>query len=380
MRRLALGGALAALLTAVIAATAAAPARDRAEALAGLPSARNPGARGLGAVAAWLAATGRAAAVLEPGDADPAPGAVRLLLAPAAPLDEAEAVALVARAARGGLVVWAMGEAPQPALERLLEARRLPGRGERLTAGAGDDPLLGGLLLRTGGAGATSGLPGARPATGPEQPAAAVTIPVGAGQVLLLGGPEPLDDAHLPEADALSLWVRLAARGPIAFDERWLRPRAAGGRPSTPLLAGLQALLLALALLAALAPRLGAVRPPPPSGSGSGAREYLASLAALYRRSGAEEALAADAWRRLRRRLERTAGVPARATDEDAASRLEPRLPGVAAALRRGAAALAEPGPGRLLAVSRAAADAEAALAPRRRGAGAPFDSARIGR
>ena len=72
--------------------------------------------------------------------------------------------------------------------------------------------------------------------------------------------------------------------------------------------------------------------------------------------------MAIASWGRLRRRLEREAGVPARLPGEEAARRLEGRAPAAAAALRRGEGALAAPGPGQLLKVTQAAADLEEAL------------------
>ena len=372
MRRagpIALGLAALALVAAAVLAGSSGPGRRRGGPLARLPSAESPGPRGLAAAAAWLGATGRPwVRLATPGDAPP-PGAAWLRLAPAVPLGAADAGAVLAHAARGGLVVWAMGEAPQPALEAALGARRLPGpgAGERTVAGAADDPLLAGLALRAGEAGVASDRPGARPAAvgAPGEPPAAVTVPVGRGAVLLLSGPAALDNAHLATGDALSLWVRLAARGPVAFDERWLAPSppAPGASPVRPAaLAVRQALLVALALLLAIGPRLGAVRPPPAPAARRTARDYLESLAVLYRRSGAEPALAADAWRRLRARLERDAGVPSRLDDGEAAARLAARWPGSAEAVRRAAAALAHGGPGTLLEVTRAAADVESGL------------------
>lgn len=362
MRRLALAGALVVVGAAVVAASAAPPRRERSAAVARLPVAGNPAPRGVGAAAAWLEATGRAAGVA--GRDLPAPGAgdVWLLLAPSAPLPERDVRAFLDHAAAGGLSVWALGAAPQPALERALRASRLPGAGERTVAGTPDHPLLAGLSLRVGGDGVASAAPGARPLTGPGGPPAAVAVPLGAGEVLLLASAAPLDNAHVAQADALSLWVRLAARGRLVFDERWLTPAPAPAPLRRAGLAALQAGLAALALLLALGLRHGAVRPPPPPGSRRTARDYLEAVAALSRRAGAEPALAAASWRRLRRRLEREASVAARLPDEEAARRLEGRAAPAAAALRRGAAALAAGGPGQLLGVTRAAADVEAAL------------------
>jgi hypothetical protein len=180
---------------------------------------------------------------------------------------------------------------------------------------------------------------------------------------VLLAGPEPLDNGHVGDGDALSLWVRLAAYGPIAFDERYLRPAPSrlAARVSPAGLLGLQLGLLVALLAAALWPRLGAVRPPPPDRAGPSTGEYLASLAELYRRAGAEPELAASTWRRLRERLEHEAGVRAGLPTEEAAGRLAASSPAAAESLRRGAAALAAGGPGLLLEVARAAADVEAA-------------------
>jgi len=279
MRRawpIAIGLAALALVAAAVLAGSSGPGRRRDGPLARLPSAESPGPRGLAVAAAWLGATGRPWARLAAPEDAPPPGATWLLVAPARPLGEADAAALLAHAARGHLVVWAMGEAPQPALAAALGARWLPGRGagERTVAGAPGDPLLDGLTLRTGEAGVASDRPGARAAaTGaPGEPPAAVTVPVGRGAVLLLAGPAALDNAHLAAGDALSLWVRLAARGPVAFDERWLAPVRPA--PVTPpvraaTLAALQAVLAALALLLAVGPRFGAVRRRPPRPRGA---------------------------------------------------------------------------------------------------------------
>jgi len=151
------------------------------------------------------------------------------------------------------------------------------------------------------------------------------------------------------------------------FDERFLAPPAAPAPAAPPsrralaLLAG-QLLAAGAALAWARGRRLGAIRPAPAPPGERTARAYLASLAALYRRAGAEAELAAQAWRALRRRVDRRFGVPARLTDAEAARRVSSRSPAAALALARGGAALAAGGAGVLLRVTRAAADAEAAL------------------
>ena len=369
-------------LALLVAAVVATPPRGD-PGLAHLPSAGSTGRPGMGAAARWLAATNRPFHRLAPGQDDPGPGETWLLLAPAAPLDEREVSALLDHADAGGLVVWALGpagEAEQPELARRLAVRRLPGRDERSVAPLAAHPLFEGLTLRAGGAGALSAAPGARPVLGDAERPAAVAIPRGRGEVLLLAGPELLDNGHVGEGDALSLWVRLAARGPLAFDERHLRRAAAGGRagppPGTAL--ALQVALVVLLLAAALWPRFGAIRPPPVETAGRTTRDYLASLAELYRRAGAEPELATETWRRLRRRLEARSGVGAALPGEEAARRIGARVPGAAEPMRRGEAALARGGPGLLLEVARAAADVEAADRWRR-GGGAGAETRMVG-
>jgi hypothetical protein len=330
------------------------------------PSTESTGGLGVAAAARWLEATGRPARRLVPGDADPSPAETWLLLAPAAPLDEREVAALVTHAERGGRIAWALGaggEADQPVLAARLAARRLAGDGDRQVGPLEPHPLFKGLSLRAGGAGVTSTAPGARPVLGEVARPAAVAVPLGRGELLLLAGTELLDNRHIAEGQALALWVRLAAGGPIAFDERHLRRAGPAGGAASPeaLALGLQAALLLLLLAAAAWPRLGAVRPPPPGTAGRTTGDYLASLAELYRRAGAEPQLAAGTWRRLRQTLERQAGIGAALPVEEAAQRLMVRAPAAVEPLRRGEVALARGGDGLLLEVARAAADVEAA-------------------
>lgn len=365
MNRGALAVAGASGVALLIAAVLATPPRGDA-ALARFPSTESTGGAGVGAAARWLDATRRPHRRLVADGDRPATGEVWLLLAPELALDEREVTTVLDHASAGGLVVWALGEggeARQPVLARQLAAHRLPGDGERTAGPLGPHPLFDGLSLRAGGAGVASDRPGARGVLGDAERPAAVAVPIGRGEVVLLAGPELLDNRHVGEGEALTLWVRLAAQGPIVFDERFMRPASVGlvARSGPVALLGVQLGLVVLLLAAALWPRLGAVRPPPPEGAGRTTREYLASLADLYRRAGAEPELAAATWLRLRRRLEQDAGVAAGLPGEEAARRLARSLPAAAGPLRLGEAALARGGPGILLEVAQAAADVEAA-------------------
>jgi hypothetical protein len=359
------------------AVAAVAHRRQRAAELSPYPSVENPGPRGLAALHAWLSETGRAPAVLgAPGDL-PAPGAALVLAAPHAEIEPADAEALLGHAERGGLLVWALGpEGSQPELERRLRIYRpralKPAPLEDPAVPIAPHPLFADLPLRAGGHRVASRIPAALAVAGVIDGTtlhpAAVSVPWGSGEVLLLESPEPLQNFRIAEAGNLELWARVAARRAVAFDERFLTPRAEAAPPSTRAIGALaaQGLAAALAFFWARGRRLGAIRPPPPPGAARTAADYLASLAALYRRTRAEPRLAEEAWRRLRGELGRRAGVPPALSDDEAARRLERTRGEAAARLRRAAALRAEAargGPARLLALVRAAAEVEAALA-----------------
>jgi len=337
--------------------------RARRAEVSPLPSSESTAPRGLAAARAFLLATGRGAPRLSSPAEGPPPRAVVLLAAPGAVLDGEEADALLAQVRAGGTLVWMAGGVRQPALERRLEARATPGPGDRTAVALAPHPLVVDLALPANGGGVSSDRAGAIAIAGGEGFTSAVSVPLGAGEVILLSGPAPLSNAHLGEGGAASFLTRLAARGPLVFDERWLLRRDAPSPPSRTALALLaaQVLLAGAVFVLARARRLGAVRPPP-ADRGRTARDYLASLAALYERAGAEEDLARAAWLTLRRDLERRAGIPARLPDPDAHARLARRSAAAAEALARAEAALAAGGRGTLLAVTRAAADLEAAL------------------
>ena len=364
--RMGLAAAAAAALALVAAASAVAHRRQVETDLSPWPSAENAGPRGLAAAVAWLAATGRPAAVLSRPEDRPPAGAVLLLAAPRGALSSEEAEEVAAHAAAGGTVVWAVGPAPQPALERRLgPVRASPGSelGARTAIAFAPHPIFDGLVLRASGGDVASDAAGAVRVAGSRDFTAAVAFPVGAGEVVLLAGPDALENQHLAEAGNLSLWARLAARGPLALDERHLRGGAAVPAAQAALaLLVLQALLAGAAFALARGRRLGAIRPPPPA-RGRTARDYLESLGQLYRRARAEGELSRSAWGRARRDLELRAGIPARVPDAEAERRLRRRTPAAAEAVARARHALSSPpGPASLTAVVRAAADLEEAL------------------
>jgi hypothetical protein len=358
--------AVAAALTGLGIGTALLQGARRGSQGSALPAADNPGPHGLAAARELLLALRAPVSVRHPGEPMPPGAAVVIVAAPRASLAGAELSGLLEEARAGATLVIALGAAPQPALLDALGLAYDPGRAPRLTRGTAPHPLVGDLTLPARSAALRVVRPGALAVSGDER-AAAVSAPAGAGEVLVLSGPEPLENAHQLEGDAVTQVTRQAALGPVVFDERFLAPAAPPPAPRQQAvgLLALQLLLGGLVLVAARARRLGAVRPPPPAAAARTARAYLASLAALYRRAGAEEELAASTWHALRRRLDRRHALPASLSDGDAARRVARRSATAAVALARGSAALAAGGEGVLLRVTRAAAEAEKAMGGR---------------
>ncbi len=367
-----------AVAVAVLAATAAvAHRRQRQVELSPWPVADNPGPRGLGALHAWLVETGRKPLRLEePGDRPP-PRSTVILAAPRAELAPGDVDGLLAHAEGGGLVVWAAGPAgSQPEMEGRLAASPSGGPlATRRIAAIAPHPLFAGLALSAGGGSISSTLPGALAVAGSRSEdetgalrAAALSVARGRGEVLVLAGAELLENFRLAEGDNLALWARVASRGPVAFDERFREPRGGPAPPSSRALTALvlQALAAALCLFWAMGRRLGAVRPPPSAGASRTAADYVASIAALYRRARAEPELVRSSYRRLRQELHARAGISAGIGDAAASARLARRSPAAAEAFGRAAAvagAASSAGPAELLAFSRAAADLSSALA-----------------
>lgn len=367
-REIALLAAAGGALALVAGAGAIASRRQQDAELSPLPTVENGGPRGLAAARGWLAATGRGHRVVRPGDPGPAPEEVVLLVAPPAPLGEAAAAELAGHAERGGRVVWAMGAIPQPALEARVGVTRgaPPASGPaHASSPLAPHPLFDGLRLLTRGGAlrqAAPERPRGLPVAGDAVRTTAMSVPVGAGEVIVLGGPDVLENAGLDAGDHLALLSRLSTLGPLAFDERFLaaEPAPRSG-PRRALAAALgQALLATAVLLLALGRRLGGVRAAAEPPESRTRLDYLASLADLYRRAGAERELAEEAWRHLRRTLDLRAGIPARLPDGEALARLGGTRPATAAALARAAAGRDA---GSLLAVARASAEVERLLA-----------------
>jgi len=370
-----LGAALAlAALAAFSAATAVAQRRDAAAAARRARGVEGTGPAGSAALYRWAASTGRGPLRVA-GEGAVAPGAVWVLAAPAAPLGPGEAEAFLAHVRAGGLAVWALGPEPQPELAaRLgLSVDPLRARSGLPQSPLAPHPLFRGLSLRGACQPMASTLAGALPVAGADAGAlpctAVFSIPVGRGEVLVLAGDDLLANRAVGDADHLAFWARVAERGPLAFDERYLGARSGPGVPR-----GIVVLLAQAALAAALAgwallPRFGAVRPPPAEDVATGAAGYLTSLAALYGRARAEPELVRTALASLRARARERAGVPRDRPDAEVARFLARKSPEAARAFAAAAVAGAASAAGRaeLVRITQASADLEAALGRRAR-------------
>ena len=323
-------GALAAYGLALAAALAASVATQQRPATSALPSVQNTGPRGLAVLAAYLAEGGTVVhALREPGAA--VPGEVRtLVLAPSETqaLGEAEVRALQAFAEGGGTVVLLAprgAERVQPELAAWLGLGEGPRVGaDVLAQGASvEDPLgatvpvwvRGGLVagaraLRVERApGVQVEAAGAMPLAGSGAAVVLWRVPSGRGEVYVASGADLAESRRLSREDNRRLWDAVAARGPVAFDERPLLPR--GPAPGSRALAvfGVQLLVVGGVFALSRAPRFGPVRPLVEVRHRA-TREAAVAMGRLARRAGVERELAAELGAELRRLLLERGGVP----------------------------------------------------------------------
>lgn len=323
-------GALAAYALALAAALAASVATQQRPATSALPSVQNPGPRGLAVLAAYLAEGGtRVHTLREAGAAVPA-DARTLVVAPseAQALGRTEVEALRDFAAAGGTVVLLaprQAERVQPRLAAWLGLTDGPRVGPDLLATevSAEDPLgasvpvwvRGGLAagahtLRVERApGLRLEAPGALPLAGSADAVVLWRVPVGRGEVYVAAGADLAESRRLARDDNRRLWDAVAARGPVAFDERPLV--AVGPAPGSRALAafGLQLLVVGVVFALSRGPRFGPVLPLVETRHRA-SREAAEAMGRLARRAGVERELVAELETELRRMLLARAGVP----------------------------------------------------------------------
>lgn len=301
-----------------------------------IPSVKNLGPRGLGALAAWLEATsGPVIAHDAPLTRLPPEARVVVLAAPAGEEvrdDEVEALRVFVEG--GGTLVYLVPRAaPQPALNRWLDVRAGPV--PPLVSEAGLEDVGGTTVSVTFAAGLLEGakklrLSADRTLAVADEHAVAVTSDDavwwerrGRGEVWLAAGPDLAENARLELGDNALFWGHLAERGPILFDE-FHQHRGASVVPVNLLITALQFGFLALLFLWARATRLGPARDVPVTWHRS-SLEYVSAMAALTQNAGVEGELAVALKADFRRRLQDELGVPTWWTWEEADAELARR-------------------------------------------------------
>lgn len=284
-----------------------------------LPSVHNRGPRGLAVLATWLVAAG-AEVIAHDGPLTELPGraASVVLVAPAGDeVREAEVEALLDFARRGGTAVVLLPRgAPQPALRRALEAG--PGPTPPLMAEAAD---VGGTTVAVRfAAGLLDGsaalrlaadrmldvrYPGAVPVV---EHGALWWAPEGAGELWLGAGADLAENARLELADNAAFWSRLAARGPVVFDE-YHHHRGSTRTPTNLPLTAAQLVLCGLLFVWVRGTRLGPPRDEPPALHRS-SLEYVDAMAGLIANAQPDAELAITLRTRIRALLHERLGIP----------------------------------------------------------------------
>lgn len=286
-----------------------------------VPSVTNRGPRGLAALFTWLGEAGVAVTAHDAPLTELPPGTATVVLpAPTgAEVSAAEVEALARFVEAGGALVYLVPRgAPQPALKRWLELRAGPAA-----------PLSPLGVEDVGGATAPVTLPGgaladvralrlSAEATLQVSSDGAVPVagfgalwwrPLGQGELWLSAGADLAENARLELLDNARFWGRLAARGPLVFDEYHHRAPRRAPPPLHLAVSALQALVVAALFAWVRGARLGPPREPPPSAHRA-ALESVQALAGLARDAKLEPELVQALHAELRRLLHQRLGLP----------------------------------------------------------------------
>jgi hypothetical protein len=289
---------------------------------------------GLAGVATWLRESGAEIRVLDgPLTSLPAGTATVVLAAPtAARITREEVVALGQFVAGGGTLVYLRPGAGQAAMDEWLQ---LESAGELDASPLVVDPggataqvspargLLSGLTSFRVGArrGVTSSDPQFLAVASAGLVPALLWRPEDRGEIFVAAGADLAENRRLELGDNRVFWARLAARGPLAFDEFHHVPPPPPPLSPGPWAFALQAVLCAVLLALTRGTHLGPPRTPAVS-THRPALEYAESFGRLLRRSRVESALVADQEQRLRRMLHERVGVPLQALPSEVSQRL----------------------------------------------------------
>lgn len=301
-----------------------------------VPSIKNPGPRGLAALATWLQESGVPVISHDaPFTQLPAEARVVVIAAPAgAEVREDEVSALTRFVEGGGTLIYLVArQTPQPVLNEWLQVRAGPVA--PLVTESGLEDVGGTTVGVTFAAGLLQGarqlrLSADRTLKVDDEHAVPVTsdgamwwLRRGEGEIWLAAGPDLAENARLELADNALFWSHLAGKGPVVFDE-FHQHLSASRVPINLLVTALQLTFLALLFLWARATRLGPAREAPASWHRS-SLEYVKAMGALTRNARVEgelvEALKAD----FRKFLRDVASVPLAWSWEDADAELARR-------------------------------------------------------
>jgi hypothetical protein len=289
---------------------------------------------GLAGVAAWLREAGAELRVLEGPLADVPPSTATVVLAAptAARITRNEVEVLERFVVGGGTLVYLRPETGQAELDGWLQiesAEELDGAPLLADPGGATAQvspargLMEGLsAFRVGTRrGITSSDPHFLAVASVGRVPALLWRPEGRGEVFVAAGADLAENRRLELGDNRVFWARLAARGPLAFDEFHHVPPAAPPLPVGPWAFALQAVLCAVLWAWTRGTHLGPPRTPVVSTHRS-ALEYADSFGRLLRRSRVETALVADQEQRLRRMLQERMGIPLQAPPAEVTQRL----------------------------------------------------------
>jgi len=323
-----------------------------------IPSVENPSARGAKALFTYLEETGRAPGMLRESYASLPPDAgVLVALAPTRRLiTPTEWKALTAWIEEGHTFVyavprrvrkqyletalqldWVPGPRPEPmespgsvpqGLRDLLERHLEPAdpSGVFATPWMPSHLMAGVSSLRVAADdGLETDLGRSRPLAGVEEVPFVLGLTWGKGEVVILAGSELAENRRIGLGDNLALWLNLARRGRLYFDEYPQQEDA----PRATVFAAIGPLVLQLFAVAALwalarGRRLGLPRPLAPSRRRSQG-EYVEQLRRLYARAGIEGELCAELYGSLRLSLFEKLGISTTLDDLEAAQRLGAR-------------------------------------------------------
>jgi len=274
-----------------------------------VPSAQNPGPRGVKLLRRWLEATGREVRLLDTTFELPATGTLVLAAPTGHGLSKKEVASVEAFVKGGGTLVYLRPRrsAAQSDLDAWLQLEAGP---PLARDGAGDD-LLGVSDAVTALPGVTrlrvladdtvvSELPGALPVT---EGKSLWWAKLGSGEVFIGAGADLAQASRLELDDNAAFWASLPA--PLVFDELHQAPKAKPDLSANLIAALVQLAFCGLVFVLVFAPRLGPARPTPAEKHRS-TLEYVQSMAALARQAGVEPELAELEVKRLKRVLDLT--------------------------------------------------------------------------